>query len=226
MTTQIKDATGATVTRMTFDDIVGTAGTSNSNVMSIQGVASGTAVTVSFASAPSVTIGTALPAGAALIGSVGITLGGNALSAGVSNTDNVAGIGAATLINTVGYGRIYNGTTWDRARKTNVYKRVASSATSGNPDFLKASAGDLTQFWGVCGITAAFLQIYNKASAPTIGTDTPILTYPIPANGIFTQTLPGGAYFSTGIAFAFTTDAAGTTGSAAAAVTSFAIMGA
>jgi len=36
----------------------------------------------------------------------------------------------------------------------------------------------------------------------------------------------GGLYFATGIAYAFTTDAAGTTGSAAAAITSCSILGA
>lgn len=128
---------------------------------------------------------------------------------------------------TASAGHKFNGSTWDRDRKPNLYARVASSATSGNPAFLKNAAGDVHQFWGVCGATAAFLQLYNKASAPTIGTDTPVLTFPIPANGNFSQIISnGGAYFSTGIAYAFTTDAAATTGSAAAAITSFALLGA
>lgn len=132
---------------------------------------------------------------------------------------------AQALMGTANYN--FNGTTWDRLRKPNIFKRVASSAASGNPDFLKASAGDTYQFWGQAAATAVFLQLYNKASAPTIGTDTPVLTYPIAASSLFSQTIPnGGAYFSTGIAFAFTTDAAGTTGSAAAAVTAFALLGA
>lgn len=146
-----------------------------------------------------------------------------------SNTVSVAGLGGTpgTLQPLTVAPYVFNGTTNDRQRKPNVFKRVASSAASGNPDFLKASAGDVSLFWGVCGATAAFLQLYNKTSAPTVGTDTPVLTYPITALGNFTQTIPnGGAYFSTGIAFAFTTDAAGTTGSAAAAITSFALIGA
>lgn len=138
---------------------------------------------------------------------------------GVSNVQ--AGVNVSARLNK------YNGSTWDRDRKPNVFKRIASSAASGNPDFLKASAGDLVQFWGLCGATAAYLQVYNKASAPTIGSDTPVLTFPILANQAFSQMIPGGgAYFSTGIAFAFTTDAAGTTGSAAAAVTACNIIGA
>ena len=122
---------------------------------------------------------------------------------------------------------VLNGTTFDRERKPNISKRIASSAASGNPDFLKASAGDLTKFWGLNGAAITYVQIYNKASAPTIGTDTPILTYPVAANAAFDVTIPnGGLYFATGIAYAFTTDAAGTTGAAAAAVTSCNIIGA
>lgn len=261
MTTQIKDATGATVTRMTFDDIVGTAGTANANVTTVQGIAGGTGLPVSgtvtanlgatdstnlatvATQQTSATSGIGAPADATWSGTgsgslVAIskyialsqtptyltTSTGTALTTFASGSD--ASTNTVTGVGVYARPYVYNGSTWDRQRKTNIYKRVVSSAASGNPDFLKAAAGDLMQFWGVCGITAAFLQVYNKASAPTIGTDTPILTYPIPANGIFTQTLPGGSYFNTGIAYAFTTDAAGTTGSAAAAVTSFAIMGA
>lgn len=151
----------------------------------------------------------------------------NANAAGFvgAGSDNVSNA-SLNCYSSNSYPNVFNGTTWDRAKKTNLYKRVASSAASGNPDFLKASAGDVTKFWGLCGATAVYLQIYNKASAPTIGTDTPIITYPCIANAPFTDRIEGGGYFTTGIAFAFTTDAAGTTASAAAAVTAFMLMGA
>lgn len=127
----------------------------------------------------------------------------------------------------VNLGLMFNGTSLDRVRKANLYARVPSSTASGNPAFLKASAGDVMQFWGQCGATATFLQIYNKTSAPVIGTDTPLITYPMAASGLFSQTIPvGGAYCSTGIAYAFTTDAAGTTAAAAAAVTAFMMLAA
>lgn len=145
----------------------------------------------------------------------------------VNNVDGVTPSGSSRNLSIVNYPAKYNGTSFDRDRKPNLVARVASSAASGNPAFLKNGAGDLTTFWGVCGATAAYLQIYNKASAPTIGTDTPVFTYPIPALANFSQSIPnGGYYLSTGIAYAFTTDAAATTGSAAAAVTSFALFGA
>lgn len=99
--------------------------------------------------------------------------------------------------------------------------RVASSAASGNPAVAKASAGRINQFWGQNAAAITYLQIYNKATAPTLGSDTPILTYPIPASAAFAQTIPSGLPLSNGVAYAFTTDAAGTTGAAAAAVTAF-----
>jgi hypothetical protein len=123
-------------------------------------------------------------------------------------------------------GYMFNGTNVDIDAKPNITKRIASSAASGNPDFLKASAGNLMMFWGQNGAAITYLQIYNKASAPTIGTDTPVLTYPIAALERFSLMLPrGGYYFSTGVAYAFTTDAAGTTGASAAAVIACNIMG-
>ena len=122
---------------------------------------------------------------------------------------------------------VFNGTSWDRQRKSNLSARVASSAASGNPAFLKNAAGELRMFWGQNGAAITYLQIYNKASAPTIGTDVPILTFPVAANAFFSMPpLNDGLYFATGIAYAFTTDAAATTGAAAAAVTSFNIIGA
>lgn len=122
-------------------------------------------------------------------------------------------------------GQAFNGATNDYARKPNVFARVASSAASGNPAVAKASAGDVTMFWGQNGAAITYLQIYAKATAPVIGTDTPVLTYPIAALERFSETIPnGGAYIPTGVAFAFTTDAAATTGAAAAAVTSFALL--
>ena len=164
---------------------------------------------------------------------VALRAAGGAVGDGASQ--NIIGYTYATITNNVGANYLipanapwkFNGTSWDRDRKPNVSKRIASSAASGNPDFLKASAGDLTKFWGLNGAAITYVQIYNKASAPTIGTDTPILTFPVAANAAFDVTIPnGGLYFATGIAYAFTTDAAGTTGAAAAAVTSCNIIGA
>ena len=50
-----------------------------------------------------------------------------------------------------------------------------------------------------------YLKIYNKASAPTVGTDTPILTIMLPANSVRNVTIPAfGLRLSAGFALAIT----------------------
>lgn len=160
-------------------------------------------------------------------GNLRVALVNSGVSAGfyADNADGVAVTAGAQNLAVQARGTLYNGTSWDRARKSNVFNRVASSAASGNPAVGKGSAGDVIGWQGQNGAAVTFLQIYNKATAPVIGTDTPVLTIPIAANAIFQNpplTMP--LYLGTGIAYAFTTDAAGTTGAAAAAVTSFALF--
>lgn len=140
------------------------------------------------------------------------------------NTDGQAASGTANAQKVASRNYVFNGASWDRQRKPNVYSRVPSSAASGNPATAKASAGDVFGFWGQNGAAITYLQIYNKAANPVLGTDTPVMTYPIPANAAFSQMIPPGAYLGTGIAYAFTTDAAGGTGAAAAAVTAFTML--
>jgi len=86
------------------------------------------------------------------------------------------------------------------------------SAASTNATSLKGSAGTLYAIYAV-NLNAAvrYLKFYNKASAPTVGTDTPVLTLPIPASATgagFIWNLDPGADFSTGIAYATTTGVA------------------
>lgn len=108
-----------------------------------------------------------------------------------------------------------------------VLSRVASSAASGNPAVAKNAAGNVSLWTGINTTGAiVYLQIYNKATAPVLGTDTPYLTVAIPANGRVFDAAPNTVRNSTGIAFAFTTDVAGATGAAAGAITAFAIVGA
>ena len=54
-----------------------------------------------------------------------------------------------------------------------------------------------------------YLKIYNKATAPTVGTDTPILSFPIPAGGFINipSTLSG-IYIPLGLGYAITGAAA------------------
>jgi hypothetical protein len=86
--------------------------------------------------------------------------------------------------------------------------RLVSAATT-NATSVKAAAGALGFIYAI-NLNAAvrFLKLYNKASAPTVGTDTPIATLPIPASATgagFMLPIPGGVAFTTGIAYAVTT---------------------
>lgn len=53
-----------------------------------------------------------------------------------------------------------------------------------------------------------YLKLYNTAAAPTVGTDTPILTIPLPAGSAANVGLVGGVPFSKGIGLGATTGVA------------------
>ncbi len=78
-------------------------------------------------------------------------------------------------------------------------------AASTNATSVKASAGQVYG-WYLYNNTASakFLKFYNKASSPTVGTDTPLFTVPLPANGGSNVEYSMGIPFGTGIAYAIT----------------------
>jgi hypothetical protein len=85
-------------------------------------------------------------------------------------------------------------------------KHHLKSAATTNATSVKTVSGRINML-NVANLTAAikFLKLYNKISAPTVGTDVPIMVIPIQAN----TTLPIvhndiGIYFSAGIAYAIT----------------------
>lgn len=96
------------------------------------------------------------------------------------------------------------------AATTGGYTPVSTvSAASTNATSLKASAGTVGAVT-VTNINAAmrYLKFYNKASAPTVGTDTPVYVIPLPGNTAgagATISFDKGLNFSTGIAWALTT---------------------
>lgn len=106
--------------------------------------------------------------------------------------------------------RIFNGTTLDRLSKATTVSRIPSAAATTNATSAKASAGTVYNIDCV-NTTAAvkYLKLYNKASAPTVGTDTPVLTIALsPSNARTTVPFHAGMYFATGIAYALTGAAA------------------
>lgn len=79
------------------------------------------------------------------------------------------------------------------------------AAASTNATSLKASAGNAYQI-DLFNVAAydVFFKFYNKASAPTVGTDTPTWTIPIKAGTGYSNRFPFGKSFATGIAYAIT----------------------
>jgi len=105
------------------------------------------------------------------------------------------------------------------------YKLVSAATT--NATSVKGSAGTLYMVTA-SNVNAAvrYLKIYNKATAPTVGTDVPVFTFAIPGNTAGAGTnipLPAmGVALGTGIAIATTTEATDA-GSTAVAVSEIVI---
>ena len=80
------------------------------------------------------------------------------------------------------------------------------SAASTNADTVKSSAGLVVGYYLVN--TAAdfrYVKLYNKASSPTVGTDTPRCVFGIPAGGAANMAYDPPIGFATGIAIAIVT---------------------
>ena len=88
--------------------------------------------------------------------------------------------------------------------------------TGGSSGVIKASPASLLSFVIVnTQASLRYFQVYNKATAGVPGTDTPLATIPLAANGVSQLSLLSGMYGSVGLSWAVTTDAAGTTAGAA-----------
>jgi hypothetical protein len=83
--------------------------------------------------------------------------------------------------------------------------RLLSSAATTNATSAKVSAGRLYAAHGYNAATGVrYLKLYNKASSPAVGTDTPVKTIALPPSCGFAFDWPVGYSFATGIAFAIT----------------------
>jgi hypothetical protein len=81
-----------------------------------------------------------------------------------------------------------------------------NSAATTNATSIKASAGTLyNSIISNTGASTRYVKFYNKASAPTVGTDVPVITIAIPTNGTVQANMGVlGHRFATGIALAIT----------------------
>ena len=86
------------------------------------------------------------------------------------------------------------------------------SAASTNATVIKASAGTLGYLTASnVNVAARYLKVYDKATAPAVGTDVPVHTFIIPGNAAGAGTnvpIPAqGMAFANGIAIALTVEA-------------------
>lgn len=127
---------------------------------------------------------------------------------GVAGSGTDGTTNAATTLAVRGYNVRFNGVSWDRDRKANLVARLVSAAASTNATLVKSTPGDVHKIRGFNANAAArYLKLYNKATAPTVGTDVPFMTIYLPATSSFEVNLDG-LYFSLGIGFGLTTAAA------------------
>lgn len=87
------------------------------------------------------------------------------------------------------------------------YRKIATADV--NSANIKASAGPVMG-WALHNVSAAakFVKLYNKATAPTVGTDTPLITIGIPAASHVTVAWDIGIAFGNGIGIGITGAAA------------------
>lgn len=83
------------------------------------------------------------------------------------------------------------------------------SAASTNADTIKNEPGEVTG-WILVNRTQAFrhVKLYNKASNPTVGTDTPKLTLSLQAGAVANVAFESPLEFDVGIAIAMVTGVA------------------
>jgi len=87
------------------------------------------------------------------------------------------------------------------------FKRISTADV--NSANIKASAGQVYAIYAT-NVNAAirYLKVYDKATAPTVGTDAPVFTLGIPGGttgGVLKVTIPPGVVFATGIGMGLTT---------------------
>lgn len=87
-----------------------------------------------------------------------------------------------------------------------VYRNINLGASGVN---VKASAGQVFGWYIYNNATSTrYVKIYNKATAPTVGTDVPVLTLGIPAGGAANVEYANGMALALGIGIAATTGVA------------------
>lgn len=129
----------------------------------------------------------------------------NASQIGVGGAMPVQVMGGAALATQPVSGTLTSAGTTTNTPATPTATTLTTTAST-NAAFAKASAGTLYAV-AVSNTTATamYLKLYNKASAPTVGTDVPVITIPMPASSHSSFEYGAtGLRFGTGIAYAIT----------------------
>jgi hypothetical protein len=89
---------------------------------------------------------------------------------------------------------------------TTVFRLLSAAGASQDSNNVKNGAGRIYQ---ICGrnnrASSVFLKLYNKATAPSVGSDTPVATIECVASQPFVYDYPIGLAFSIGIGFGLVT---------------------
>jgi hypothetical protein len=140
---------------------------------------------------------------AAITGTATVTMRGSDAAPNLVQTiatvQSVGVIGASS--NAIGdVGTIYRASAGNAASLAKILTAATTNATS-----VKASAGRLLG-WSLVNTTAAIkvVHIHNKASAPTVGTDSPTFSIVLGANAHSEFRMEGGIAMATGIAYSIT----------------------
>ncbi len=213
---------------------LGTAGSASADVLSVQGVASMTALKTDGSGVTQPVSGTFWQATQPVSGTVSITSNSAVNVAQVAGTTTDVNSGSksagtqriviatdqpqltnALKVDGSGVTQPVSGTITANAGTGNFNVAATTggstpshtiSANTTNATSTKGSAG---QIYGFCisnaNAAARYFKLYNKATAPTVGSDTPVMTVQIPASSTVARAFPVGLAFSTGIAWAVTT---------------------
>lgn len=169
---------------------LGTAGAASADVITVQGIASMTALKVDGSAVTQpVSIAATVSSNTAQIGGNTVSTGNGVVGTGVQRVA-IASDNTAFTVNTQ---------TIPQSGSTNAASSAATTALAASL-VVKASAGRLLQLTGVNTKTSAqYIQVFNATSAPADGT-APILLAYVPAGGNFSFDFGAiGRYFSTGI---------------------------
>ncbi len=124
-------------------------------------------------------------------------------------TSQVVSNGTAANLLTQVSGSLTSAGTTTNTPATPTASAINSAATT-NATSVKGSAGTIYNVLvSNTGASTRYVKLYNKAIAPTVGTDVPLITIAVPTNGTVQANMGVlGQRFATGIALAITSGAA------------------